>query len=125
MAHFAQVDENNIVQRVTVVPNEQEHRALEHLTQDLGLEGNWIQCSYNTILGEHKNGGTPLRGNYPGQGWVYDPVLDAFFQPKPFPSWVKDTEKYIWVAPVPEPEQPGWEWDEESLSWKVIVREEE
>lgn len=125
MAHFAQVNENNVVTQVIVIPNEQEHRGQEYINEELGILGTWIQGSFNTINGEHLSNGVPLRGNYPAIGYIYDPVVDAFFPPKPFPSWVQDTEKYIWVAPVPEPEQPGWQWDESSLSWKAIVREGE
>lgn len=73
MAHFAEIDENNIVTRVLVVPNEQEHRGHEFLANDLGLGGFWIQTSYNNNI----------RKNYAGIGYTFDPVRDAFIAPKP------------------------------------------
>lgn len=117
MAHYAEIDENNIVVRVLVVPEEQEHRAQEHLTEDLGLGGTWIKTSYNTRWGVHNLGGTPLRGNFAGQGYIYDPVTDAFYPPKPFPSWVLNPEQYNWVAPKPKPAEMGYIWNEDTQEW--------
>lgn len=82
MAHFARVNENNIVEEVLVVPNDQEHRGEEFLSVDLGLGGRWIQTSYNTLNGEHLHGGTPIRKNYAGIGFRYDPILDEFNPPE-------------------------------------------
>jgi len=73
MAHFAEIDENNIVIRVLVVPDEQEHRGNEYLAQDLGLGGLWMQTSYNARI----------RKNYAGIGYTFDPTRDAFIAPKP------------------------------------------
>jgi hypothetical protein len=73
MAHFAEIDENNIVTRVLVVADEQEHRGQEFLANDLGLGGFWIQTSYNARI----------RKNYAGIGYQFDPVRDAFIPPKP------------------------------------------
>lgn len=83
MAHFAQIDENNIVINVLVVPNDQQHRGQEFLADDLGLGGRWIQTSYNTRHGQHTEGGTPLRMNYAGLGYTYDETRDAFIPPNP------------------------------------------
>jgi len=71
MAHFAELDDNNVVLRVLVVPDEQEHRGEEYLAQDCRLSGRWIQTSYN---------GT-IRGTYAGIGYVYDSLQDVFFDP--------------------------------------------
>jgi len=68
MAHFAQVDENNIVTQVLVVTNEEEHRGQEFLANDLGLGGTWIQTSYNANI----------RNKFAGIGDIYDPVNDIF-----------------------------------------------
>ena len=73
MAHFAEIDENNIVTRVLVVPDEQEHRGQEFLANELGLGGLWIQTSYNARI----------RKNYAGIGMLFDPTRDAFIAPKP------------------------------------------
>jgi hypothetical protein len=124
MAHFAEIDADNIVLRVLVVHNDDEHRGQEFLADDLGLGGTWVQCSYNTRGGVHRNpdgnpdGGTAVRYNYAGVGFTYDPVGDAFYAPSPYPSWVLD-ENYVWQSPTPCPEGSFafLEWDEDSLSW--------
>lgn len=118
MAHFALVDENNIVQDVLVIPDEQEHRGQEFLANDLGLGGRWLQTSYNTSQGKHLTGKTPLRGNFAGIGYEYSEKLDAFISPKPFDSWILDTEKYGYFAPVEYPtDGKNYRWDEETTSW--------
>lgn len=72
MAHFARIDDNNIVVEVLVVPNSQEHRGQEYLADDLGLKGVWIQTSYNNRI----------RKNYAGVGYIYDEQRDAFISPR-------------------------------------------
>lgn len=71
MAHFAEISQSGNVLRVLVVPDEQEHRGHEFLASDLGLGGRWVQCSYN--------GG--IRQRFPGNGYRYDEVADAFVAP--------------------------------------------
>lgn len=71
MAHFAEIDENNIVKRVLVVDNSEEHRGQEFLANDLNLGGRWIQTSYNANF----------RGKYAGMGDIYDEVNDIFYTP--------------------------------------------
>jgi hypothetical protein len=92
MAHFSEIDENNIVIRMVVVPDEQEHRGQEFLANDLGLGGTWLRCSYNTRQGKHILGGTPFRKNLGAKGYTYDPIRDAFIPQKPL-----DTETHTWV----------------------------
>jgi hypothetical protein len=123
MAHFAEIDENNIVTRVLVVDNDQEDRGQEFLATDLGLGGTWIKTSYNTIAGVHSNGGTPLRKNYAGIGYTYDSVRDAFIPPKPFASWVLNEDTCLWDAPTPMPVEEGkfYTWNEETTSWDEIA----
>lgn len=119
MAHFAKIDENNIVTNVVVIADEQEHRGQEFLANDMNLGGTWLKCSYNTVGNQHILGGTPFRGNYPGVGYKYDSELDAFIPPKPvdFPSFIL-SENFIWQPPVNTPDNlGGWEWDEDSVSW--------
>ena len=121
MAHFAQIDENNIVTQVLVVGNDQEHRGQDFLANDLGLGGTWIKTSYNTHGGVHSNGGTPLRKNYAGIGYTYDAGRDAFIPPKPFNSWVLDEDTCLWNAPTPMPTEGGpYMWVEDDLNWQVI-----
>lgn len=73
MAHFAEIDQNNVVLRVLVVPDEQEHRGQEFLAEDLNLGGTWIQTSYNNNI----------RGRFAGPGLMYDPVQDIFYSDAP------------------------------------------
>lgn len=125
MAHFAEIDENNIVLRVVVVPDEEEERGHEFLSQDLGLGGTWLKTSYNTFQGEHKSGETPYRLNYAVPGGMYDPEADAFYHAQPFPSFILDKTTGAWSAPVPKPENTEelfYIWDEEILNWKPISK---
>lgn len=71
MAHFAELSDDNVVLRVLVVPDEQEHRGQEYLAEDLGLGSRWIQGSYTARI----------RGKFPGIGDLYDPVEDVFLSP--------------------------------------------
>ena len=106
MAHFAELDENNIVTRVLVVSNDLEDRGADFLANDLGLGGNWIQTSYNGNF----------RKQYAGKDFSYDPVADVFISPQPYPSWSLD-ENFDWQAPTPRPKEGFWYWDEATLSW--------
>jgi hypothetical protein len=93
MSHWAEIDENNIVTRVTVGNNEEPDEGYQWLINNLG--GTWIKTSYNSKGGVHylpdldENGqlvpsGKPhLRYNYAGIGFTYDPIRDAFISPKP------------------------------------------
>lgn len=116
MAHWAEVDENNLVIRVTVGNDEEVDEGYQWLIDNLG--GTWLKTSYNTFEGKHLLGGTPFRGNYAGRGFTYYPDINAFMPPKEFQSWVIDVETYSWIPPVPRPDSGLWEWDEETISWK-------
>ena len=113
MAHFAEVDTNDVVLRVLVVGNDQEHRGQEFLADDLALGGTWVQTSYNGNM----------RKNYAGVGFTFDRVRDAFIAPKPYPSWVLDEETCIWDAPTPMPVVEGkmFTWVEADLNWQEVV----
>jgi hypothetical protein len=126
MAHFAQIDENNVVVQVLVVPDAEEHRGQEFLADDLGLGGTWKKTSYNTQGGVHANGGTPYRKNYAGIGYTFDAARDAFIPPKPqeFNSWVLNDDTCQWQAPVPYPtDGKMYTWDEASTSWVEVAAE--
>jgi hypothetical protein len=126
MAHFAQIDENNVVVQVLVVGDDQEHRGQDFLANDLNLGGTWVKTSYNTHGGVHSNGGTPLRKNYAGIGYTYDAGRDAFIPPKPFDSWVLDEDTCLWNAPTPMPTEGGpYMWVEDDLNWQVITIDQE
>ena len=124
MAHWAEIDENNIVTRVLVCSNEETpEQNHEWLVQNLG--GRWLQTSYNTVSGIHKNGGTPLRGNFAGIGSFYYEEKDVFTIVKPYPSWYWNDDLVCWKPPVEEPEfDPEnpifYVWNEELLNWEEI-----
>ena len=105
MAHFAEIDANNVVQRVIVVPNSEEANGAAWCSNLLG--GTWLQTSYN---------GT-IRKNFAGVGFTYDAVLDAFIPPQPYPSWTLDEATCTWESPEPVPPGGPWEWDEDELEW--------
>lgn len=113
MAHFAEIDENGIVTRVLVVPDQQEHRGHEYLADDLGLGGTWIQTSYNNNI----------RKQYAGIGYKYDVDADVFIGPQPYPSWELD-ENHDWQAPVSMPDDGlVYVWNEENLEWEPFVND--
>lgn len=119
MAHFAELDQDNIVIRVLVIPNEQEHRGEEYLKVDLNLGGiSWKQTSYNTCCGVNSNGGISFRKNYAGKGFKYDVDRDAFIAPKIFPSWILNETTCCWEAPIPHPSDGKiYEWSENLKNW--------
>ena len=126
MAHYAFLDENNIVTEVIVGRDEGEVVNGISDWEAYYAEFRGQVCkrtSYNTFKGEHKTGGTPYRKNYAGIGWVYDSERDAFYAPKPFPSWILNEETCIWEAPVPVPEHDLRTqfplWNEENQSWQL------
>lgn len=110
MAHFAQIDQNNVVINVIVA---------EQSLIDSGVLGNpseFVKTSYNTFGGKHELNGNPLRKNFAGIGFIYDPNRDAFIPPQPFASWILNEETCLWESPSPRPNE--WaEWDESSLTW--------
>ncbi len=116
MAHFAQIDENNVVIQVIVVDNkdtsdasgvEKEHIGAAFCERLFG--GTWKQTSYNGNF----------RKNYAGIGYTYDSVLDAFVPPQPYPSWTLDTNAQ-WQPPVAMPtDGQMYSWDEQSQQWIV------
>lgn len=124
MAHFAQIDDNNIVVQVIVVEQDVINSGL------FGDPTRWIQTSYNTRGGVHygqdgqPDNGVALRKNYAGIGYTYDSVRDAFIPPKPYPSWVLNEETCFWEAPVAQPApQEGvfYSWNEDTQSWDSVT----
>lgn len=119
MAHFAELNNNNIVLRVIVVNNSDilDENGVE--SEEIGktfceslFGGRWIQTSYNNNF----------RKQYAGIGFYYDEVADVFIAPQPYASWILD-ENYDWQAPVPRPEasESGfWVWDEDIINWEFI-----
>jgi hypothetical protein len=104
VAHYAFIDENNIVTEVIVGKDEGEEGIdWEQHYQQFRPGMTCKQTSYNTKGGVHLNGGIPLRKNYAGIGYTYDSVRDAFIPPKPFSSWILNEETCLWESPIPHP----------------------
>jgi hypothetical protein len=122
MAHYAFINENNRVTYVIVGKNENEDRIdwEQHYGEVMGMMCK--RCSYNTIGGIHKDGGTPFRKNYPADGYIYDEERDAFYPEQPFPSWTLNEDTCLWESPVPRPEDDKkYLWNESILNWEEIV----
>lgn len=93
MSHFAQIDDQGVVVRVTTGDNAMsDQEAHDWLIQNLG--GTWVQTSYSGAI----------RKNFAGIGYTYDAQRDAFIPPNPFDSWLLDEETCQWAAPVPYPQ---------------------
>jgi len=121
MAHFAELDSNNVVIRIVVIADEHEEHGEQWCSEFFG-GGVWKKTSYNTHKGRHLNGGVPYRKNYATIGGTYDSSLDAFIPPKPFDSWVLNNETCDWVAPIPIPDQNGiYEWNETNQKWESTL----
>jgi hypothetical protein len=118
LAHFAKLDENNVVTFVTVGRQEDDGKEAELCARTGDV---YKQTSYNTHGGVHALGGTPLRKNYAGIGYTYDPVRDAFIPPKPYASWVLNEGTCLWDAPVAYPDDgKRYSWDEATTSWVEV-----
>lgn len=127
MAHFAQLDENNVVTQVIVVDNKDTADANGVEKEHIGaafcerlLNGTWKQTSYN---------GT-FRKNYAGIGYTFNADINAFVPPKPYASWVLNNETAQWDAPVAMPEDAGtgeppkrYNWNEETTNWVEVETE--
>lgn len=124
MAHFAELDENNVVLRVVVIGDkdtadvngvEKEHIGAAFCEKLFG--GTWKQTSYNGNI----------RKRYAGKGMTFDADRDAFIPQKPYPSWVLNEETCAWEAPVSVPELTqeqmdagsSYVWNEETTSWDL------
>ena len=124
MAHYAELDSNNVVLRVIVVSNPDTSTAQGEEKESIGiafcerlLGGTWVKTSYNGNI----------RKNYAGIGYTYDKDRDAFIPPKPYASWVLDENTCLWNSPVAYPTDVGtpeapkrYTWNEETKSWDVI-----
>jgi hypothetical protein len=114
MSHFAKVNEQNIVEQVIV--------AEQDFIDTLPDASSWIQTSYNTQGGVHLLGGTPLRKNYAGIGYKYDPVKDAFIPPKQYAGWLLNDETCLWEPPVPMPDDGKlYAWSNLNTAWVELV----
>lgn len=121
MAHYAFLDENNIVTEVIAGKDEgEEGRDWEQWYGEFRGQA-CKRTSYNTQAGVHLKGGTPFRKNYAGIGYTYRADIDAFVPVKPFNSWVLNESTAQWEAPVPMPTDGNmYSWDEATTNWVEI-----
>lgn len=120
MAHFAQLDDNNVVVQVIVVDNaelldsndvEQEAIGITFCTNLFGADTRWKQTSYNGNI----------RKNYAGIGFTYDSTRDAFIAPQPYASWVLNETTCQWEAPVAYPtDENVYTWNETTQQWDQV-----
>lgn len=136
MAHFAKLNNLNIVETVVVGRDDDNGKEAE-LSARTG--DTYKQTSYNTRGGVHYNSETgqpsadqskAFRKNYAGIGYMYDPIRDAFIPPKPYASWTLNETTCLWDAPVDMPEDAGtgdppirYIWDEATTNWKLVEEE--
>lgn len=120
MAHYAFLDQNNIVTEVIVGKDEGED-GIDWESRYGEFRGQVCKrTSYNTAAGQHPEG-NPFRKNYAGIGYAYDQSRDAFIPPKPFESWVLNEQTCLWDSPIPIPDDgKRYFWDEPSQSWVEI-----
>ncbi|MDB4300797.1 hypothetical protein N9961_01860 [bacterium] len=130
MAHFAKIGINGKVMEIVTVNNnelldangnENEINGIHFLTQLTGW-AIWKQTSFNTYGNVHSGGGTPLRKNYAGIGYIYDEDRDAFYAPRPYLSWVLNETTCLWEPPVAYPDADSdeiYSWNEETNSWDL------
>ena len=124
MAHFAKLDENNVVISVLVIansdaPTEAEGEAF--CKKLWKVTNTFKQTSYNTHQGVHLLGGTPFRKNFAGIGDTYDSTRDAFIPQKPFNSWILNEDTCHWEAPITYPNDgKHYNWDEDNRQWVEV-----
>ena len=126
MAHYAELDSNNVVKQVIVVSNADTSTAQGEEKESIGiafcerlLGGTWVKTSYNGNI----------RKNYAGIGYTYDKDRDAFIPPKPYASWVLNETTCLWNAPVAMPSDAGqgdppkmYTWNEETVNWVEVTQ---
>lgn len=113
MAHYAYLDDNDVVVAVTVGKDENE------LIDGLDTETYYAQGTPYRVKRTSFNGN--IRKNFAGIGFIYDETRDAFIPPKPFPSWTLDETTCLWVAPKPLPNNgKHYLWNEENLDWVEV-----
>lgn len=120
MAHFAKLDESGVVLSVNAVNNAVVDNLPFPESEPVGVK--FLVELYDYPIWKQTSYSASFRKNYAGIGFVYDVTLDAFIPPKPYPSWLLDTNTCQWEAPVPYPEDGNmYLWDETILSWVEVI----
>jgi hypothetical protein len=139
MAHYAQVNEDNIVVDIMKISDDYEDYGEDYINNICMIPGRWIKTSFNTFGNKHKYGAAPFRGNYAMIGGTYDPIRDVFLPKKEYPSMILNEETLQWEYAVPFPDIiilptekvltdiPGrvivkhhaYEWNEDIVNWEL------
>ena len=124
MAHFAKINESNIVTQVVVVNDSDgnnDTNGQNFLNNLFKTTHTWKKTSYNTYGNTHRLGGTPYRKNFASVGFTYDSSRDAFIEPKPYNSWTLNETTCLWESPVAYPSDgKSYDWDEDNRQWVEI-----
>ena len=128
MAHYALLDENNIV---TLVITGVDENDTSTLPDGFASWEEWYgnhkgqtckRTSINTVNNTHILGGTPFRGNCAAIGLFYDETNDVFYEPQPYVSWILNETTWTWEAPIPYPDDGNmYNWNEDTQDWEVVV----
>lgn len=139
MAHFAQINENNIVIDIMKINDDHEDDGQAYINNVCMIPGRWIKTSFNTNGSMHRYNGVPFRGNYAMMGGTYDSIKDVFLDKKQYSSMILDEQTLKWEYAVPFPDVimlppekiltdiPGriitkgcdYVWDEDVINWKL------
>lgn len=120
MAHFAKLDENNVVLSVNVVNNEVIDNLSFPESEPIGVQ--FLTDLYGYPLWKQTSYSAGFRKNYAGIGFVYDSTLDAFIPPKHYPSWLLNTSTCQWEAPIAYPNDGElYVWNENALVWNKVI----
>lgn len=130
MAHYAFLNDNNIVTEVITGVDEDQK---DDLPEGFDSWEDWYadfrgqtckRTSYNTAGNEHSGEGTAYRGNYAGIGYTFDPENDVFYAPKPYTKWVLNESSWTWEAPEDMPDDgKEYVWNDNKGEWEEIVEE--
>lgn len=137
MAHYAKIEDNIVTDIIVIddfeVDGVEDTDAQENFLAQIHPDDTFLKVSYNTYKNEHVLGGTPLRGNYPGIGSIYDVDNDVFYDPQPYDSWTLSTDTWHWEPPVAMPvdavtdgsDTSGivYDWDEDAQEWVAQEKE--
>ena len=121
MSHYAKVLDNKVIQVIVA-----EAEFFDTFVDT--SPGEWIQTSYNTRGNVHygqdgnPDDGIALRGNYAGIGYIYDRENDVFYPQSPYPSWILNTDIWLWESPIPYPTDGlTYNWDETNGNWVEVT----
>ena len=127
MAHYAFLNDNNIVTEVITGVDEaakddlpDECNSWEEFYADFRGQ-TCKRTSYNTSGNEHNDSGTAYRGNYAGIGYTYDETNDVFYSPKPYSKWTLNESTWTWEAPEAYPDDgKDYVWNDNKGEWEEV-----